>query len=122
MDEGVSIEVGVVSHGAYAEQLKLLWQIPLEIKAHPDFVPAKELATADALILMGSDRFARLYYKYVLPPDRAIYDVRAPILVYGPQGIEPVEYALRGDWSLCVTTGRQADEGGALGRDTRIDG
>ena len=119
LDEGVSIRLVLYLTGAYAERVRAVLgkYRCLEIKAHPDFASLrKELATADALILAyGFDQFTRLYYKYSFATKIVPYMMSGrPILVYGPQGIEPVEYALRGDWSLCVTTGRQADEGRAL--------
>lgn len=119
LEEGVSIRLVLYLTGAYAERVRAVLgkYRCLEIKAHPDFASLrKELATADALILAyGFDQFTRLYYKYSFATKIVPYMMSGrPILVYGPQGIEPVEYALRGDWSLCVTTGRQADEGRAL--------
>ena len=119
LDEGVCVKLVLYLTMDYAARVKTVLDSYrcLEIKPHPDFETLREeLATADAMILAyGFDERTRRYYQYSFATKVVPYMMSGrPILVYGPQGIEPVEYALRSNWSLCVTTECRTDGGKTL--------
>jgi len=76
------------------------------IKPHPDFPVLREvLVDADAMVLAyGFNDWVQRYYKYSFATKVVPYMLSGrPILTYGPQGIEPIDYAVKGGWSLVVT-------------------
>ncbi len=79
----------------------------VEIRPHPDFEDLREeLASVDALILAyGLDTTTIDYYRYSFATKIVPYMLSGrPILVYGPDKIAPVQYALQGGWALSATS------------------
>lgn len=72
---------------------------------HPSFPDLRHaLTNLDLLVsLYGFGIDSRAYYKYSFATKIVPYMLSGtPILVYGPAGIEPVEYARAGGWSILV--------------------
>ena len=77
----------------------------VEIKLHPDFSSLRnELLKADLLVLaFGFDEQTINYYRYSFATKIVPYMLSGrPILVYGPDEIEPVKYAIKGGWASIV--------------------
>ncbi len=66
---------------------------------------AQVLASADALVLpVNFDRESQRVMRYSLPAKTAAYLISSvPVLVYGPPGLPPVEYAASEQWGLVVS-------------------
>ena len=78
----------------------------VEIRRHPDFSGLKEaLAGADLLVLAyGFDERTVRYYRYSFATKVVPYMLSSRcILAYGPDEIEPIAYARRGDWAATVS-------------------
>jgi glycosyltransferase involved in cell wall biosynthesis len=72
---------------------------------HPNFSDLKHvLSDLDLLVsLYGFGADSRAYYKYSFATKIVPYMLSGtPIMVYGPVGIAPVEYARAGDWSILI--------------------
>ncbi len=82
------------------------------VRTHPRFADLRaELASVDGLVLAyGLDERTIRYYRYSFATKVVPYMLSGrPILVYGPKGIEPIDYAARGGWAVMVTGEQDAD-------------
>lgn len=78
----------------------------VEIRRHPEFAGLRmALAEADLLVLAyGFDERTIRYYRYSFATKVVPYMLSGRcILVYGPDEIEPVAYAMRGGWAATVS-------------------
>ena len=107
IDKGINIKLILYLTPVYAQSIKFsLGSFRcVEIKSHPDFSSLRnELLKADLLVLaFGFDEQTINYYRYSFATKIVPYMLSGrPILVYGPDEIEPVKYAIKGGWASIV--------------------
>jgi hypothetical protein len=103
--ERVELVLYLTEHYACAARPILGRYRCVAIRPHPDTASLRAaLGSADALVLAYSfDEVAVQYYRYSFATKIVPYMLSCrPILIYGPEGIEPVRYAVRGRWALVV--------------------
>ncbi len=108
VQDGVAIKLVLYLTAAYASYVKdKLGDFRcVEILPHPDFsLLRQELSKADLLVLaFGFDEQTINYYRYSFATKIVPYMLSGrAILVYGPDTIEPVRYAIQGDWAYVVS-------------------
>ena len=108
IDNGIKIKLFLYLTPIYAQSVESsLGSFKcVEIKSHPDFSSLrKELIKADLLLLaFGFDEQTINYYRYSFSTKMVPYMLSGrPIFVYGPDEIEPVQYAIRGGWASVVS-------------------
>ena len=107
-ESGINIKLFIYVTPSYAESVKssLGKSKCVKIKNHPNFSSLrKELLKADLLLLaFGFDKQTINYYRYSFATKIVPYMLSGrPILVYGPEEIEPVKYAVENGWALVVS-------------------
>ena len=77
----------------------------IKIYDHPQFIDLREILKNSSILISfySFDNEAINYYKYSFATKIVPYMASGtPILIYGPKGINPVEYSRKGEWAEIV--------------------